>query len=273
MNEISFVKNYSGENYLTFPFYQAGKTVDGAFWGMTLRSAGSMKFRWNEKNENREKMLSKICSDFGGKKISQVQLDHTKLVFSVNDSSDTFEKIGDGIITKNPKLIPVVTVADCVPIFLYEPQTGFFGVVHSGWKGTGIVENAINLARQKYGCDAGKICVAIGPHIHDCCYIVNSERADYFVKNFSASCVRKVENDEVFKGVLKNWNYGSGPLYHLSLLEANLAVLKRAGIEEENIVVSTDCTCDLEMFGSNRRETSFGDTFTVQAAFTVRTGK
>lgn len=269
MKTISFAENYAGEKYRVFPFYRNGKPADGAGWGMTLRAAGSMRFRWNEINENRSKMLSEICSAFGGKTVSQVQLDHTKIVFDVEKQSDTNEKIGDGIITQNRGLLPVVTVADCVPIFLFDSESGFFGVVHSGWKGTGIVKNAVQLAGEKYGAKPADISVAIGPHIHDCCYIVNKERADYFALNFTPECIKKLEGEELTSAA-RNWNNGAGELFRLSLLKANLAVLEKAGILDENIVAAADCTCDSEVFGSNRRETSCGETFTVQAAFTVR---
>lgn len=271
MTEISFEKNYKGEKYRTFPFYRDGKPLTGAQWGLTLLAAGSMRFRWNEENENRNKMLASICSDFGGKVISQVQLDHTKLVYSVDSSLDTENKIGDGIITKNAELLPLVTVADCLPVYLYEAESGFFGTIHSGWKGTGIAANAIKLAAEKYGAKAENISVAIGPHIQDCCYIVNKERADYFASNFSPDCVRPVTSAEDFSQVAKNWNCGPGELFHLSLLKANLALLKSCNIRDENIVISKDCTCHTEIFGSNRRESSLGKAFTVQAAFTVKT--
>jgi hypothetical protein len=62
-------------------------------------------------------------------------------------------------------------------------------------------------------------------------------------------------------------NYGSGNLYSLSLLQANLSVLTKIGINPQNIVVAKNCTCCNEIFGSNRRETLSSDNFTVQAAF------
>ena len=34
-----------------------------------------------------------------------------------------------------------------MPLYLYDPVTGVFGIVHSGWKGTGIVVDAIELAK------------------------------------------------------------------------------------------------------------------------------
>lgn len=258
----------SDKKFVTADFYKDGKPVPGACWGMTLLAAGSMRFRWAEQNPLRDEMLSRIG---GRRQVVPVQLDHTKIVYEVNSKEDTFEKIGDGLITRNPSLMPVVTVADCMPLFLFDQETGFFGVVHSGWKGTGIVAEAISLAEKSYGADRKNICVAIGPHIHDCCYVVNKERAAYFADNFTPDCVVPVAEGEVLcRGAASKWDNGSGPLFRLSLKKANLAVLEKAGIRDENIVISQNCTCCNSIFGSNRRETSMGETFTVQAAFTLR---
>jgi YfiH family protein len=209
--------------------------------------------------------LSEIAKN---KIVIPLELIHSKIVYDVKTKNQTQNKTGDGIITANPKYVPIITVADCVPIYFYDCKSQVFGVVHSGWKGTGIIEEALKIAVKKYSCAIEDICVAIGPHIHDCCYVVNEERAAYFVDNFSKECVKKIDIDFFAKKeLLKNWNYGSGNLYSLSLLQANLSVLAKIGINPQNIVVAKNCTCCNEIFGSNRRETLSSDNFTVQAAF------
>lgn len=260
------------KKFVTEKFYRNGMAIEGAVWGMTLKALGSMRFRWAEHNQNRVDVLEHIAGAFGNKCIVPVELDHTKIVYPIQSEKDTDQKIGDGLITVNSELMPVVTVADCMPIFLFEQETGFFGVVHSGWKGTGIVSEAVNLAVKHYGAKVQNISVALGPHIHDCCYVVNKQRALWFTENFTPDCVTPVkEGEPLCRGAASNWDSGAGPLYRLSLLKANLSVLEKAGIRDENIVVADNCTCCNEIFGSNRRETSLGDTFTVQAAFTIRT--
>ena len=253
-----------------FRFWRGGKEVEGGpVCGLTLRAAGSMRFRWNENNPNRKAVLG-VLESRG--KLVPVQLDHTHIVYDVNEEGDTAEKIGDGIITTNRSLIPTVTVADCMPLYLYDPVTGLFGIVHSGWKGTGIAVDAIKLAEKNYGARACDFCVVLGPHIRDCCYIVNKERADWFAQNFTPDCVRPLES-----GVQVDWNSGGGPLYRLSLEKANLAALEKAGVPAENIRVHPACTCCTKVggqyiYGSNRRETKAAgapDKFTVQAAFIV----
>lgn len=265
MTFFSLLQN-TDKKYVTFPFYKEESPLPAAhpLCGITLRAAGTMRFRWNEQNPARASLLAQIAND---RIPTPVQLNHTRLVYNIHSPEDTLNKIGDGIITTNKKIMPVVTVADCVPIYLYECEKKVFGIVHSGWKGTGIVEEAISLANKEYGAKAENFCVVIGPHIHNCCYIVDQNRAQYFIENFGAECVKKLE-----EGVKVDWNNGDGPLYRLSLEKANLAALKRCGVREENIAVCSDCTSCNEIYGSNRRETKLAgkpDAFTVQAAFVI----
>ena len=268
-----------------FEFRRGDQVVEGApVCGLTLKAAGSMRFRWNENNPNRNTVFEKMrwlslrsLSLVEGSKLPQekrklvpVQLDHTHIVYDVHNASDTKDKIGDGIITTNRDLVPTVTVADCMPLYLYDPVTGVFGIVHSGWKGTGIIVDAMQLAVRNYGARISDFCVVLGPHIRDCCYIVNKERADWFSQNFTPDCVRPLE-----PGVEVSWKAGGGPLYRLSLEKANLAAIKKAGVPDENIWIHPACTCCTKVhgeniYGSNRRETKENgapEKFTVQAAF------
>lgn len=247
--------------------------------GMSLKKAGSLRFRWNETNPLRQNFFDDLNEKYGmNKKIVPLELIHSKIVYDISDENGTFEKTGDGIITKNPELLPTVTVADCMPIFLWEPETGVFGIVHSGWKGTGIAVEAMNLAGRNYGAKIENFKVILGPHIESCCYIINEERALYFQENFGENCVVPLEkNGKCFaggRGLPVIWNNGSGPLFRLSLEKANLNAIKKAGVKDENITVITECTCCNEIFGSNRRETAEASPevdktrcFTVQAAF------
>ncbi len=256
--------------YALFPFYRNGKPVDdGILWGMTLKAAGQMAFRWAEQNPNRTKILEEIA---GGASLpsrprtAQVQLDHTRTVKSVYFAGDSRYNIADGIITRNKFLMPVVTVADCLALHLYDFNTGAFGVVHSGWKGTGIVENAVRKMNEEYGSRPCDICVSLGAHIRNCCYAVNEERAVYFMESFGKDCASPLEEGEKSRGP-ENWSNLKGKIYRLSLEKANLNILQKIGIRDENIAILDECTCCNTKFGSNRRETAEGKKFTVQAAF------
>ena len=291
-----YLESHSSQNalYVTFPFYFKGKGLVSssekhAFWGMTLLKAGTMRFRWNEINENRiltlKSILSELkkpvcsgnCSSSEGVcdcklKLLPLELIHSKTVVEAKSENDTKELKADGIVTRNPLLVPAVTVADCVPIFLYDKDLKAFGSFHSGWKGTGIAAVGVKKMQELYGSKPENICCAIGPHIGNCCYSVDEERAQYFSENFGEKCVTKNNSQ----------NSAAFP-YSLSLTEANLHVLKSAGISEENIVIANDCTCCTKfkngdsVFGSFRRQAAFlpediapdtrSRSMTVQAAF------
>ena len=299
-NEISIKiflekNNLQNTEYVTFPFYFGGEKLESfsekhARWGMTLLKAGAMRFRWNENNENRNAVLKSIltdlknpictgnCSSSKGEcdcklKISPIEMIHSRDIFEAKREGDTKNLTGDGVYTKNPLLVPTVTVADCVPIFLYDKKKKAFGAFHSGWKGTGIICEGIKKFISEYDSKIQDLCVAIGAHIGDCCYFVDEKRAEYFIKNFGEKCVKKLTDVE---------NHKEFP-FRLSLTEANLFALKKYGIFDENIVVAEDCTCCSKfkngenIFGSFRRQAAFlppeidSDTrsraMTVQAAF------
>ena len=273
-------KTFSKESkYILLSFYYNGGALESAQharWGMTLLTAGTMRFRWNETNENRTKVLKEIlteiknpvcsgnCSSSEGVcdcklKSVPIELIHSKIVVEAKEACDTKGLQGDGIVTLNPLLVPTVTVADCVPIFLYDKETKAIGAFHSGWKGTGIAGVGVEKMIELYGSKRENICAAIGPHIGSCCYFVDEERAEYFTKNFGEKCVEKATT---FKNQ-KDEELAKRFPYRLSLTEANLYVLKNAGIREENIVVAQDCTCCTKfengqnIFGSFRRQAAF----------------
>jgi len=276
--DVAEAAKVNGCKWALLPFYKNGSPFDGEalqgqktrpVWGMTLKAAGPMRFRWNETNPNRDKFLSELCQ---GKRIVPLELIHSKIVYDVKEAGDTFQKQGDGIVTQNKSLIPVVTVADCVPIYFYDAGTGAFGAAHSGWKGTGIAAQVVELMKKNYGSDPRDILCAIGPHIHDCCYLVDADRANYFADNFGSDCVQKASPDNK-----ASQDQNCGGLYRLSLLRANLNVLALAGVLEENIVAAKNCTACDERFGSFRREAAALDVpaqeksrlFTTQAAFVI----
>lgn len=266
--ENPFEKSEKNLNYLSGKFIYNGKIYSqGPRWNMSLKINGSMRFRWNEKNQNRISFLSSVACE---KKIAQIELIHSKNIFYLETESDLENlsgKKGDGILTKNKNFLPVITVADCVPVYIFDVQNKISGVLHSGWKGTGICGDAIKFLQKKFKSKPENICVVIGPHINECCYEIDKNRAEYFKSNFGENCVFE-SFDEKYD--LKK--------YSLSLTVANLNVLQKLNVPQKNILVSKECTCcSGEKFGSFRRETSLlpenmsleekSKKFTVQAAW------
>jgi len=262
--KIAEINTSTSSAFFSAPFLYRGKLLlDGPRWNLTNMTAGSMRFRWNETNDLRNAFFK---DNFPSLKVTPVELIHSKDVVVAENQEDTKNLQADGIITRNKLLLPAITVADCMPIYLYDPVSEFFGVLHSGWKGTGIITAALEKAKTAFGAKSENLCVAMGPHIHDCCYIVDKNRADYFAENFGPDCVKPAPASA--KSLI-TWDSGTGPLFALSLKKANLYAIKKAGIPEDNIISCTDCTACSKNLGSHRRQMSTEGTFTVMAAFTT----
>lgn len=223
--------------FTVFPFIFNGNLVEGISCGLSLRAAGDMK----TDDKNRLVLLNKI--GLNPLNVYALEQIHSRTVLAV-DSANPPTAQADGMVTQDRNITLSVTVADCLPVFLFDAKSGAFGIVHSGWKGTGIAVNALALMRERYGTSSCDVAAILGPCIDSCCYKVDKERAEIFKKDFGGQSVRE--------------NGG----YFLDLKAANIKLLKDSGVE--NIAVCNECTfCD-ERFGSFRRE---GERFTHMAAF------
>ncbi len=219
---------------------------------LTLRAAGPMKGKTDDANRIR------VFTGLGiapSRIVSLVQV-HSRSVY-VAETPRGFDdwKEGDGVLTANSDVVPCVTVADCMPIWLCHESVPCFGVLHSGWKGTGIIHDALETARIKWGADPAGFHVILGPHIRSCCYTVDDERARYFTENFSSTSVTL---DAALKRAGSRWPW------RLSLAEANRELCREAGIPADHITDTGLCTSCNSEFGSSRREGS--DSFTHMAA-------
>ncbi|MBU0936609.1 MAG: polyphenol oxidase family protein [Spirochaetes bacterium] len=163
------------------------------------------------------------------------ELIHSRQVFDIGSAEHPEKMREDGIVCSNKSVSLVLTVADCMPIFLYDPEHAVFGLLHSGWKGTGILENAVRLLRNNYKTEAERLLVCFGPHIGPCCYQVDQARAALFSSDFGPEAV----------------SHESGS-YSLNLLQANLAIARRLGIRQ--LAYTRACTCCDQRFGSYRRQ-------------------
>ena len=128
----------------------------------------------------------------------------------------------DAHATDQPGLVPLVMVADCLPVAL--AGSGGVAIAHGGWRGLagGILARAVEAA----GAEAA----AIGPGIGPCCYEVGEE----VLAEFS-------DLDGVASGRM------------LDLPAVARSLLERAGVER---IESADlCTsCNPKLFYSHRRD-------------------
>ena len=89
----------------------------------------------------------------------------------------------DGLICSKEYKIPLsIQIADCVPIYIFDSKTEYYGILHSGWRGTKdkIVSKALNIFINNINSKPNNILIVIGPHIQKCCYEVNWDVAQFF---------------------------------------------------------------------------------------------
>lgn len=83
----------------------------------------------------------------------------------------------DGHLTPLSGLLMAVTVADCVPVFLVDPEGRRGGVLHAGWRGlaAGVLERGISILTDGMGSRSQDLLLHLGPSICGECYEVGPE--------------------------------------------------------------------------------------------------
>lgn len=172
-----------------------------------------------------------------------LNIDESNLVYQHQTHSDNtvyVDKSGvinnnDAVYTDKENLFLCLTVADCLPVFLYHPA-GIIAAVHSGWRGSykrTVYKTVVKLAGH-FRLNAADIIAYIGPGLS--------------VENF--------EIGEEVKGLFRKdvIELRNGKYYLDNKLE-NILQLKEAGILKENIEVSEYCTYkEVNLFHSYRRD-------------------
>jgi purine-nucleoside/S-methyl-5'-thioadenosine phosphorylase / adenosine deaminase len=141
----------------------------------------------------------------------------------------------DAMITDKPGIGLAVSIADCVPILVYDPVKKIIAGVHSGWRGT---EKKILLKTlgelKKLGCLPENLVAYIGPSISKNIYEVGKEVAEFFDEKYLEA---------------------KGEKYLLDVAGVNFDILFDAGVKKNNIQLSSLCTYAMkDVFHSYRRD-------------------
>lgn len=129
----------------------------------------------------------------------------------------------DGHVVRSPGTVPLVFVADCLPVALAGPEG--VAMVHAGWRGIagGILARGVEAV--------GATSAAVGPGIGPCCYEVG---------------------DEVL-GAFSDLGDGIAEGQMLDLPEVARRLLAQAGVSR--VEAAGLCTsCEEELFFSHRRD-------------------
>jgi YfiH family protein len=215
--------------------------------GFTTRHGGvsappfasfNLGWKWGDDpfavDENHRRLLA-----ISGAKVmlraSQVHKARILRVHAEDDPIVVAKEQADGLVTLDPGIGISVHVADCTPILLACPRTGAVAALHAGWRGTvaGIAKYGMKTLAAEYGCQPKEIYAALGPCIGGCCFEVGPEVIDAFLEAMP---------DAQDHGVVL---ISPQRKPRVDLRQFQRIQLETAGLDPQNIDVSTDCTlCD-----------------------------
>lgn len=166
----------------------------------------------------------RVCAALGvaPERVRRVTQRHTQRVVAAA-GGPAGGPIADGLIAVADGDVLCVSVADCLPIFLMPGDGRLPALLHSGWRGTGIVTGALACLRRRFGRAPDAYHAIIGPGIGPCCYDVPAERARRFRDRFGPDAAAV-----------------AGAAGRIDLRAANVALLLRAGVA--GVTVYDDCT-------------------------------
>ncbi len=141
----------------------------------------------------------------------------------------------DALVSQMPRVFLCVSVADCVPVFLFDKKNNVIAGIHAGWRGTAgkIVQEVIAVMQRTFSSHPSDLLAYIGPAAAACCYAVGDEVASQFAETFLHHVDGKV---------------------HVDLKAANLSQLLSTGVHRSSIEVSTLCTITDATLHSYRRD-------------------
>lgn len=215
--------------------------------GISTRRMDNGK-EWDFHLKNKERFLLAI-----GELADQLQVEPRQIVCGRQPHGTEIGKIDglgkdfqlldgfDAWITNRTDLVLATFHADCLPIYLYDPDHHAIAMVHAGWRGTvaGIAGKALEAMSQAYGTRPEKVSVKFGPCISQEGYEVD--------KPVIQAC-------QAITGRIGIRMSEPGHAY-LDLAAINRKILLRKGVESDHIQEDQRKTDqNPNLFYSHRRE-------------------
>jgi len=211
---------------------------------MSLRPDKNMKAYYDfGKDEealiNRERFLEKL--NLSGKNLVSVKsISGSNIEIVTEDHLGNFIENTDGLITARKNVYLAITVADCLPVIIFDSRKEIIGLLHCGWKGIEkkIIEKVVKKMKDTFESNTRDIIAGIGPGIGTCHFEVKEDLKEKFV-----SCPEAFRKESE-----KNF-------MDLKLIAQKK--LEQCGIGPENVSINPDCTyCQPDKYYSFRKDKS-----------------
>jgi YfiH family protein len=140
---------------------------------------------------------------------------------------DSIVDDADALVTEVPGVALCVTLADCVPVVVFDAERRVVGLAHAGWGGTvsRICSRTVAVMRERFGCDPASIVAAIGPSIGPAGYEVGTDVIERASAAYGDRAAEILEPTEAGKAQFDLWT-------------ANRIDLEEAGVSRAQIEVS-----------------------------------
>jgi polyphenol oxidase len=226
-------KNISFSNFNKFP---------NLLIALSLREDKNMKVYYDYVKDdraliNRGRFFSKLgLSEKNVVGVKSVNGDNIEIV--TKKDRGNFINNADGLITNDKNVYLSITIADCLPIIIFNPQKEVISLIHSGWKGLEkkIAKKAIKKMEVNFGVKSKELLVGIGPGIGVCHFEVKEDFPIKF-KSYPEAIIKKDGKSYV----------------DLKLIAKRQ--LEEVGIKSENIDVNSVCTyCQAGTYFSYRKD-------------------
>ena len=162
-----------------FPWLLQGTTTRG------LAGAPPFDFGlFGESNSSKEARdrWSTLHQRLGARGVVHSQQVHGAVVCEYEESSSGISGLDlvdpcDGHVTSTRGLLLAVTSADCVPVFVIDPERRAVAVLHAGWRGAaaGVIESGVEKMASAFASRAEDLRLHMGPAICGTCYEVGPE--------------------------------------------------------------------------------------------------
>jgi len=218
--------------------------------GITTRRAGNLKIRTRRKEIARLLNIS-YCRITTGEQVHKNNIAIVRTKDLGTEFPDT-----DGLITDLVGVPLAIFVADCPPIFLFEPERRIIGLLHAGWRSTlgNISYKAVDIISREFRAKPENLLVTIGPHICKECYKVGwSPVAEAFTHCFEPFG-KEVLNSIILESGQTADQSVQEKSWCIDLARANSCQFEKAGVRSKNIGIPARCTYEDENFFSYRRD-------------------
>ena len=249
MKEYIIVKN---DNIEYLRFIRLEEFADKLIHAIFLKKH-DIGFNLDKNIEVREKSVEIIRKtfDINSKIVQSKQVHSNNIKILLNNNENSIMEGYDGFISSEPGIGSIITFADCIPVFIYDPKNNVYANIHSGWRGVvnKISLKAIEILKNEFNSNLSDLICCIGPNIGKECFLVNNDLVEIYNSSFK-EYIKKyqiIEETDQYNEKGKQYRIDNNLLLEKMLIQH--------GIIEKNIINANICTvCNSDDFHSRRAE-------------------